>query len=423
MATDAPARRLSSEALLTSSASIATTLLAIVGSLIIARALGPAGRGDWAVIAALALLVGTVGTLGVPSAVSYGLAQRAVGERAGYLRAALIAAATLALVAAVACVALGVAFGPGDGATLPLVLAGGISAAIVMHQVLQQAVLTAGPLRWYAAAQVTPAVVTLLAVVLLALVGRLDVLAVVVVSALSAACGAAVAWAGLRSMRVMSRDRNLRYGRGVVKHLRPDLAYAAATFATISLTQVVHRTDVLIVGGYKGSAAAGLYAVAVQMGDLLMVMPAALGVLLFRRGARSIEGHWQDAIRVLAWTAPFAVASALVIGVLAEPMIRTFFGDDFAGAVRPLRWLLPGVVLLALQSLVSNYLAGRGRPRAVLYAWTAAAVFTIVADLIVVPRHGIVGAAAVSSASYLLVFGLHVKPLLDCRARSAASLA
>ena len=48
---------------------------------------------------------------------------------------------------------------------------------------------------------------------------------------------------------------------------------------------MVQRVDVLLVNGYEGSHAAGLYAVAVQFADLLLVVPAALGLVVFRRGA------------------------------------------------------------------------------------------------------------------------------------------
>jgi O-antigen/teichoic acid export membrane protein len=77
-------------------------------------------------------------------------------------------------------------------------------------------------------------------------------------------------------------------------------------------------------------------------------------------------------------------------------------------------------VLLGLQSVISNYVASRGRPRAVLVAWTASAVFGIAADLWAIPQFGIAGAAAVSSLSYLLVLLLHVQALLALRPSAGA---
>jgi hypothetical protein len=51
----------------------------------------------------------------------------------------------------------------------------------------------------------------------------------------------------------------------------------------------------------------------------------------------------------------------------------------------------------------------------VLVAWTASAVFGVVADLWAIPAYGISGAAVVSSLSYLLVLLLHVQALLALR--------
>jgi O-antigen/teichoic acid export membrane protein len=51
----------------------------------------------------------------------------------------------------------------------------------------------------------------------------------------------------------------------------------------------------------------------------------------------------------------------------------------------------------------------------VLLAWGAGAVATLAANLYVIPRHGIEGAAAVSTAGYGLVLALHVVAVRQVR--------
>jgi O-antigen/teichoic acid export membrane protein len=103
---------------------------------------------------------------------------------------------------------------------------------------------------------------------------------------------------------------------------------------------------------------------------------------------------------------------ALAVAGWIVPLV---FSSGYRGSVLPLRLLLPGTVAFSLQSVLSQYLAGRGRPRLVLVAWTAGAVLGIGADLFVIPAYGIAGAAVVSSLSYLLVTALHLAALRSVR--------
>ena len=99
-------------------------------------------------------------------------------------------------------------------------------------------------------------------------------------------------------------------------------------------------------------------------------------------------------------------------------LVPLLVGGSFRDSVGPLRWLLPGAAAFSLQSVLSSYVAARGRPRVVLVAWTIGVVAGIGADLFVIPADGIVGAAVVSSLSYLLVLALHVQALRNVRPRA-----
>ncbi len=256
---------------------------------------------------------------------------------------------------------------------------------------------------------------------MLYLADSLSVLAVVAVSAGGQALGAGVSLVGLRMSRSVG-GRWLIPPATAVRVLRPYLAYALITFATLSLTQIVQRVDVLLVSGYRGAHAAGLYAVAVQITDLMLVVPAALGLVMFRRGARSNPEHYRDAMSVLRWVGLFAVVTAIFALLIASWIIPVVFGTAYRGSVAPLRLMLPGVVAFSLQSVLSQYLAGRGRPRIVLVAWLTGAVVGVTADLIVIPADGITGAAVVSSVSYLIVTGLHFRALRRMRPGPGATL-
>lgn len=389
-------------------------MLGALTSLLIARELGPAGRGTWGIIASMAVLTGTLVSIGLPAGAAYAAARLEGAKRHLVVRAALACAVVLGAVAAVLTAAALWLVAPVDVSVALALISALISASLLVSLVCHQVLLTTAALGWYAASLALPAGVMLVVVAILSATTRLDVEGVALASAGSTAIGAGFAWVVLRRRLPAGHRGMLRPGE-VAGALRPWIAFALLTFATSALTQVVQRVDLLIVGGYRGTTEAGLYAVAVQVGDMLLILPAAVGFVLFRRGATSADGHWEDALVALRWTALVGTAAAIAVGLAAGWLVPFAFGETYAGSVTALRLLLPGIVLLGLQSLVSSYVASRGRPRAVLVAWLVAAVVGIVGDLIVVPERGLEGAAVVASFSYLLVLGLHVRPLLAVR--------
>ncbi len=403
---------LAGDAVLASGSSVLATGIAAITSIVIARELGPTDRGVWAVLVSLAAIVSTVIPLGLPFALGYGLAQETREDRPALARAGFVAAVIAAIGAGL--VAFLIAFVAEPGGVSPglALLAGAIAAVLVVHHVGQQATLTATTLRTYVAVQLTPVVAMFAAIIAIAIAGRLTVTITAIASGASTLLAATVAVAALSRAGLLGRPPTVT---AAAHRLRPYVGFAVLTFGTLSLTQIVHRIDLLIVDGYLGARETGLYAVAVQLSDVLLVVPAALGAVVFRRGATGAERHFDDALLALRYVGALSLAVAVAVGLAAPSLVDVLFGDGYASAVAPLRWLLPGVVLLGLQSVASNYVASRGRPRAVLLAWLAAAVFSVLADLVVIPAHGIEGAAVVSSLSYMLVLGLHVPVLRALR--------
>lgn len=413
---------LRSDAWLSTIGAVGGTALSGIASIVIARELGVTARGRWAVISSLSMIVSTVAAVGLPAAVGYGAARIQSVDRARLVQAAVLASFVLG--AAAGLVYLGVAAIISPPAPTAAVITGmAIPAGIVCYSVIHGLTLTVSSMRWYATAQLVVAGMTLCVILALAVSTGLTVLLVVVVSAVAQFVGVTTCFVGLRRQLLLGyglfRERPAR-ALGI---LRPYIGYALTTFVTLSLTQVVQRVDVLLVNGYRGPHAAGLYAVAVQLTDLMLVVPGALGFVVFRRGAHGSTDHFSEALRVIGWTALFSVGACVLAILLASWAVPLVFGAAYRDAVAPLRWLLPGVIAFSVQSVLSNYLAGRGRPRVVLVAWLSGALFGIIADLFVVPAYGIVGAAVVSSLSYILVTSLHVGAMRRARPSATAPVA
>ncbi len=393
-----------------------TFALSGVTSIVIARTLGATRRGEWAVITSLAMLVGTGASLGLPAAAGFGAARTRDADRQRFVQAALVASVLLAILAFGVYAIASKVIAPAGVDRRVVLLGGALAAASLLFAVTHQIALTTSPLVWFALAQVLPALALLTGVV--AVGHELAIESLILLSAGVTMLGAALSLGGVISQRALGARLLMRRAVELVETLRPQISFAALTFGTVALTVVVQRVDVLLVAGLRDSRQAGLYAVAVQFGDVLLVVPGAIGFLVFRLGAVSAVGHWDQTVALARATLLISVAGAAVMALAAPTLVSVLFGSQYAPSVPAVRWLLPGVVLLGLQSVISNYIASRGRPRAVLVAWLLAAALGIGLDLVAIPALGISGAAAVSSVSYLAVVALHLRALRDARPQS-----
>lgn len=178
-------------------------------------------------------------------------------------------------------------------------------------------------------------------------------------------------------------------------------AYLVAFFGFL-----VIRVDLLMVDYLLGSVQAGYYSVAATLADYILLLPAAVGSVLFPRLCSTQENRekrmvtqqaaWVTAIGLLAMTTVVGLSAKLILGIL--------FGHSFLPAASALAWLMPGVFFLGLETVIVQYLNSLGFPVSLVLLWGASALLNVGINLWAIPQCGIAGAAAASSFSYLLAF-------------------
>ncbi len=94
-------------------------------------------------------------------------------------------------------------------------------------------------------------------------------------------------------------------------------------------------------------------------------------------------------------------AMAIALVPTSIVLIRVLL-PAFEQSLPPLFVILPGVVALSQTKVVSSYLAGLGLTAITSYANVGSLVVNVVANLVLIPAFGIVGAAAASLISYSL---------------------
>lgn len=178
---------------------------------------------------------------------------------------------------------------------------------------------------------------------------------------------------------------------------------------------LTHRVDLFLVNGYLGSLAVGYYSLSVGLGEQLWMISQAASTVLFPIiAAEKDENRRRNLTPVVTRTA-FLTTSlfALIMAILSPWLVKFLYSETFLPSVRPLQGLLPGIVALSAARVLANDIAGRGRPLLNTYVVAAGFIVNILLNLVLIPSYGILGAAIASSASYTLI--LAIRLFLYCR--------
>lgn len=183
---------------------------------------------------------------------------------------------------------------------------------------------------------------------------------------------------------------------------RTNLGYSGRAYVATLLSYGVSRAVVLLLERYSETEELGIYSVAVQFADVLMIVPATVAMVLFPELLKdTVEHRFARTMRATRQIALLMAMLCVLTGFVAAWIVPTLFGEAFVPAVQVLWWMLPGVFFLSLANIVSQYLATRGIPLANVFAWLGGLVFLMATSSYLIPRWGALGAAASQSFTYI----------------------
>jgi O-antigen/teichoic acid export membrane protein len=180
-------------------------------------------------------------------------------------------------------------------------------------------------------------------------------------------------------------------------------SYGAGSLAGNLMLTTVLRVDTFLVNAYLGAAAVGIYSVAVAIAEFVLMIPSAIGVALFPY-LTSADDRTQVATvgRIGRLTAVLSIGSALALVAGSYPAIRLLFGAGFGAAYPPLLALLPGLVALSLVYSYANFFSSRGNPWVNAVVFGGATLVDVVANILLLPQFGVIGASIASSVAYFV---------------------
>jgi O-antigen/teichoic acid export membrane protein len=386
---------LRSSATFTFGRKLLVAFLSLLNVLIVARILGPAGRGDVVFVTTLALILAQLASLSVQEA-NINLAareprlRRALGSNSLVL-ALLLGALAVALTAGL--IALIPSLGGDAGAGVRWLALASVP-ILILATYFERLLDAEYRFTWENVASLLTPIAILAINGILAVTDRLTVTSAVAAWVVGAALGTVL--------------RLWYVGRGLAGFGRPDLALARRS---IGFGMKAHgarvlgwgnyRVDQLFVGTIAGSTELGLYSYAVTWAETLFYLPQTLVTVQRPDLVRATrDGAAKLAATVYRVAVLLSLPLAIGLVVLAPFLCTTLAGEDFRGSIDDLRVLVLGTFgVLALQ-LLGNALTAQQRPLLETTATAVAFAATLVLDIALIPSHGGLGAAIASSVAY-----------------------
>jgi O-antigen/teichoic acid export membrane protein len=397
----ASSRPLASDVALMVTGKAVLLLAGVVTTVIVARVLGPGGRGTVAVAVGLALILRQLGTLGLTTANPYYLARQ--GASVARLKAnSLWIAASLGLALAL----LGIAIRLVVPAALrgipwtPLLIALSSIPFGLASLFLQSILLGIGRTVAYNVVEAGQEVIVAIAMAVVLLPLKLGSTAAVAVLSAGFVGSTAIYLFLLRAHECERWGPDLKVARKMV-------AYAFRIYAALVLAFLVLRVDLLLVNAYRGRAQAGIYSVDAAIAGGIYLLPSVIGLNLFVRVARG---------QTAALTAK--VFRLLVIGYggaclvtipLVGPVVHLLYGPRFSEATSLYYWLVPGIFSLGMLTILANHFAGAGFPLQAMLVWVVGLVVNVVINVVLLPSQGTWVAAMSSTVAYTVILALHVR--------------
>ena len=174
--------------------------------------------------------------------------------------------------------------------------------------------------------------------------------------------------------------------------------------ATI-LNLMFNNFDTVMLGAMTSAKEVGRYSAAYKILFVIFGAYYLLTQSLYPRLSRMQGGREARRLISLALIAltAFGICVAIVIAILASPILRTIYGGDL-NAVRLVRILSLAVPMEFCVALMGTVLVSRGFHKLVLACTASAATFDLVSNWFLIPRLRAEGAAWSTVASYLFLF-------------------
>ncbi len=191
---------------------------------------------------------------------------------------------------------------------------------------------------------------------------------------------------------------------------RKSMRYGIKSYFVSLFSFFLLRIDLLMINNMLGTKEAGYYDIAINLAEIVYILPEVVAIILFPKlcAIETAAEKWKVARLTGYWLAGIMLVICGLAALLAEPAIGIIFGSQFLPSLLPFLVLIVCKYILTLNLIFNNFIVSIHIP------WTSIpfsfflVVLNITLNLILIERYGMVGAAWATTISFgmLILFNM-----------------
>ncbi len=207
-----------------------------------------------------------------------------------------------------------------------------------------------------------------------------------------------IAWAQLKS----KRPKQISEVKAIY-HFSEWSSVALPMLLFSGFVLLMKQFDIIMLGYFSNPTEAGIYSVASRIADLssfgLMAINMVVAPMIAEQYADQNIIQLQKTATLSAIAIFFITLPVTVISFVFGEQILGLFGSEFKAGYNSLMVLVCGQAFNALAGSVGFFMTMTGRHKQAAVIMGGGAIFNVIANLILIPRYGMVGAAYATAFS------------------------
>ena len=182
--------------------------------------------------------------------------------------------------------------------------------------------------------------------------------------------------------------------------------YGSKIYLTNILAFLHLRIDIFMINIFLNPIEVGFYSIAVGLSEKIWLISQSAGTVLFPKVCSETDKKKLKEFTPLVCRNVLGITIfiSILLYFLGSHIIVLFYSKQFYKSVLPFQILLIGVIAISGSRILANDLSGRGRLQENIYINTFSVILNIILNLILIPKFGIKGAAWATTISYNVTF-------------------
>lgn len=189
-----------------------------------------------------------------------------------------------------------------------------------------------------------------------------------------------------------------------VSMIRQFVFFSSMAYVGNIATFFNYKLDFWVMDAYQGKSQLGIYSLAVQLTQLLWLLPTAISTVLYSYAS---TGSRENAIKFTVQLKQIGFYGTLFLGIIGLTLsyyfIPILYGKEFTPAFNLMSLLIIGVIPFSIPRIIASLFAARGNFKISFLVSVYGFMISTILYFTLIPLWGLYGGAIASSISYIFI--------------------